>query len=96
MYLRCCTDEPVREALPWIVAAFLLHLAVVVITIAVNVPLNNAIKAAGHPDRATDVRTLRQRFNETPWAAWNLVRAVAATAAFGCLAWALVEYGPRT
>ena len=26
----------------------------------------------------------------TPWVAWNIVRTLALTAAFGCLAWALV------
>ena len=29
----------------------------------------------------------------TPWVAWNIVRTVATTAAFGCLAWALVLRG---
>jgi uncharacterized membrane protein len=27
------------------------------------------------------------------WAAWNLVRTLTCTAAFGCLAWALIVYG---
>ena len=39
-----------RSVLPWIAVAAVLYLAVVVITIAVNVPLNDAIKAAGRPD----------------------------------------------
>ncbi len=29
----------------------------------------------------------------TPWVAWNIVRTLALTAAFGCLAWALVLRG---
>jgi uncharacterized membrane protein len=77
----------------WIIVAFALYLAVVVITIAVNVPLNDAIKAAGNPDRIADVAAVRERFDEARWAGWNLVRAVACTAAFGCLMWALVEFG---
>jgi uncharacterized membrane protein len=36
-------------ALPWIAAAFGLYLVAVVITVAVNVPMNDAIKAAGDP-----------------------------------------------
>jgi uncharacterized membrane protein len=84
-----------RTVLPWIATAFVLYLATVVITLAVNVPLNDAIKAAGHPDRVTDLSAVRERFNESRWAAWNLVRTVMSTAAFGCLAWALVEYGRR-
>jgi hypothetical protein len=29
----------------------------------------------------------------TPWVAWNIVRTLALTAAFACLAWALVSRG---
>jgi uncharacterized membrane protein len=78
--------------LPWVVAAFALYLAVVLITMSVNVPVNDALKAAGEPDRI-DVATARERFDEARWASSNVVRAVASTAAFGCLCWALVEYG---
>ena len=85
-----------RDALPWIVAALVLYLAAFVITVAVNVPLNDAIKAAGDPDRISDLAGVRERFHETRWAAWNLVRVVTSTAAFGCLAWALVVYGRST
>ena len=80
-------------ALPWIVVAFVLYLAVVIVTIAVNVPLNNEIKAAGDPDRIADVGAVRKRFDEARWARWNVLRAVATTAALGCLAWALVQHG---
>jgi uncharacterized membrane protein len=66
---------------------------VVVITMAVNVPLNDAIKAAGDPDRIGDLAAVRERFDETRWAAWNLVRVATSVAAFGCLAWALVVHG---
>jgi len=82
-----------RTVLPWTSAAFALYLAAVVITLAVNVPLNDALKAAGDPDRIGDLGSVRERFNETRWAAWNLIRAVTSTAAFGCLIWALVTYG---
>ena len=36
-------------AFPWIAAAFGLYLVAVIVTIAVNVPMNDAIKAAGDP-----------------------------------------------
>jgi uncharacterized membrane protein len=39
-----------RSVLTWIVAALTLYAAVVVITLAVNVPLNNGIKGAGDLD----------------------------------------------
>jgi uncharacterized membrane protein len=82
-----------RRVLPWIASAFVLYLAAVVITLAVNVPLNDRLKAAGDPDRITDLTAVRKRFNEARWAAWNAVRTLTSTAAFGCLAWALVVYG---
>jgi uncharacterized membrane protein len=83
-------DQP---ALPWILAAFVLYLAVFVITVRIHVPLNDGIKAAGDPDRIGDLAAVRARFNEARWVTWNLVRTLLCTAAFGCLAWALVEYG---
>jgi uncharacterized membrane protein len=82
--------------LPWIVAALGLYLAAVVVTITVNVPLNDAIKAAGNPDHTRNLAAVRDRFHETRWAAWNLVRVVTSTSAFGFLAWALVLYGRTT
>lgn len=85
-----------RAALPWIAVALGLYLVAVVVTVAVNVPLNDAIKAAGSPDHVRDLAGVRERFHETRWAAWNLVRVVTSTGAFGCLAWALVLYGRST
>jgi uncharacterized membrane protein len=76
--------------LPWTVAAFLLYLAVVLITFRVHLPRNDAIKATEDPDSAA----LRRRFDEATWMRWNTVRALASTAALGCLAWALAEYTP--
>jgi uncharacterized membrane protein len=82
--------------LPWTVAALVLYLAAFVVTIGVHVPLNDAIKAAGNPDRIADLVAVRERFNEARWVGWNVVRAVATTAAFACLAWALVLDGRIT
>jgi uncharacterized membrane protein len=85
-----------RSVLPWIVVALVLYLAVIVITVVVNVPLNDGIKAAGEPDSIVDLAQVREQFNEARWVRWNLVRVVATTAAFGCLAWALVLLGRAT
>ena len=82
-------------AMRWIIAALVLYLVAVVITMAVNVPLNDAIKAAGDPARV-DVALVRQRFGESRWAAWNLVRVATSGPAFGLLAWALVLCGRAT
>ncbi len=67
--------------------------AAFVVTLGVNVPLNDGIKAAGDPDRIADLAAVRERFNEARWVRWNIARAVASTAALGCLTWALVQYG---
>jgi uncharacterized membrane protein len=82
-----------QDALPWIAAALVLYAIAVVITIAVNVPLNDAIKAAGDPDRIRDLHAVRAAFDEHRWAAFNLVRTFASGGAFALLAWALVVYG---
>jgi uncharacterized membrane protein len=85
-----------RDGLPWIAAALVLYLVAFAITIAINVPLNNGIQAAGDPDRIADLAAVRARFNAARWTSWNLVRAVASTIAFGLLAWALVLHGRST
>ena len=56
-----------RSVLPWIVVATALYLATVVITLVVNVPLNDGIKAAGSPDLIADLAAVRSAFNETKW-----------------------------
>jgi uncharacterized membrane protein len=85
-------DEGSRSALPWIAAGFVLYAAALAITGRVNVPLNNALAAAGDTEKITDVGSVRRQF-EARWVRWNVVRAVTSTAAFGCLAWALVRHG---
>ena len=72
--------------------AIVLQLFMAGLTLRVNVPLNDGIKAAGDPSKI-DVAAVRQRFNEATWIRSNIVRAVAATTAFGFLGWALVLYG---
>jgi uncharacterized membrane protein len=89
LYLR----DDGGSVVPWVAAAGALYLVVFVITIAVNVPLNDDIKAAGDPDQIADLAAVRAAFHETRWVAWNVVRAVANTAAFLCLTWALVLHG---
>lgn len=85
--------NPGGRTLPWVLAALILYAVVFVITVRVNVPLNDALKAAGHPDTIADPAAVRAQFDEARWMAWNLVRTLATTAAFGCLCWALVARG---
>lgn len=87
--------EDGRPVLPWLIAAFVLYLIGFIITVAVNVPLNDAIKAAGDP-ATIDVAAVRAAFDEAKWIGWNLVRTVTSTASFGALVWSLVLYGRNT
>lgn len=77
-----------RAGFGWVAAGAVLYLATIGITAAVNIPLNDALDAAGHPDRATDLAAVREHF-ETTWVRWNLVRALTSTAGFACLVLAL-------
>jgi uncharacterized membrane protein len=92
LYLR---DDD-HSVLPWVVAAFGLYLAAVVITMAIHEPLNEKIRDAGDPDSITNPEAVRDALNETRWVAWHIVRTIATIAAFVCLAWALVLHGRAT
>jgi uncharacterized membrane protein len=77
----------------WIVAGLAFYTVMVVVTFAFHFPLNDELKKAGDPARIENLAAVRDDF-VTPWVAWNIVRTLASTAAFGCLAWALVLRGP--
>jgi hypothetical protein len=67
-----------HSVLPWAPVAFVLYLAAVIITLAVNVPLNDAIKAAGNPDGVDDLDTARCPDLENPvvvGTAWTAMSA---------------------
>ncbi len=85
-----------HSVLPWVAVAFGLYLAAFIVTMAVHEPLNHVVRTAGDPDRIADLAAARDAFQETRWVAWHIVRTVATTAAFGCLAWALVLHGRVT
>lgn len=81
-----------RPAFGWVSAALALYVVVVAITLAVNVPLNDAVTKAGNPAQI-DVAKVRESFHEARWVGWNLVRLATSLAAFASLAWALVLDG---
>jgi uncharacterized membrane protein len=76
------TRLPDGEGIGWTAAALVLYVATLVITGAVNVPLNNRIDSTEPPEAA------RSLFEER-WVRWNLVRTVLCTASFVALALAL-------
>ncbi|GAT68582.1 membrane protein [Planomonospora sphaerica] len=77
-----------RPELPWIAAAFVAYGAALVVTFRMNIPLNDALDAAGEPGRIPDLAAVRGRF-EAAWVRWNVVRALVCTAALALLSWAL-------
>ena len=76
----------------WILAGLALYTVAVVVTGAIHIPLKEDIKNAGDPARIENLAAVRDDF-ATPWVAWNIVRTLATTAAFGALTWALVLRG---
>ncbi|MEV6831076.1 anthrone oxygenase family protein [Amycolatopsis sp. NPDC051102] len=64
---------------PWVIAGFVLLVAMVVLTGVVHIPLNDALDGGGD-----DYAAVRARF-EAVWVRWNVVRALVSTAGFGCL-----------
>ncbi|MET7997481.1 anthrone oxygenase family protein [Amycolatopsis sp. NPDC005232] len=68
-----------RGALPWLIAGFVLLLAMIVITAVKNIPMNNALDSG-----TASLAELRGQF-ETSWVRWNLLRAFASAAGFACL-----------
>ena len=81
-----------HESARWIGAGLALYAVAVLVTLAVHVPLNEELKNAGDPAHIQDLAAVRDDFTN-PWVAWNVVRALASVAAFGCLVWALVPHG---
>lgn len=63
----------------WVWAGATAYALAFLVTVAGNVPLNDALARPGDP------AALRERF-EDPWLAWNAVRAALSTVATACLA----------
>jgi len=79
-----------QTARPWVVAGLTLAVSTVVITGVGNIPLNNALDAAGLVDRIVDLTTVRADFEST-WVRWNLARALTSTTSLACLTWAALS-----
>jgi uncharacterized membrane protein len=75
------------QARPWTIAATVLAVATVAITIGGNVPLNDALAAAGPVDTIKDLAGVRADF-ESLWVKLNVARTLTSAGALGTLAWA--------
>lgn len=62
-----------HSARGWIVAAAVLYAAAFLVTLTLNVPLNEQLAAAGPADQIRDLGAVRAAF-EGPWIRWNLLR----------------------
>jgi len=68
-----------------VLAGALLYLAQLAVTARINIPLNNALDAAGSADPAA----ARTAF-EARWVRWNHARTWLCTASLGSYCWALI------
>ncbi len=68
----------------WIAAALVLNTAIVAVTLAINVPLNDALKARGAVT-GPGAAAARREFRESRWVAWNWFRTFANLGALVCL-----------
>lgn len=81
-----------RTTLLWLGIALALNVIAFGVTVALNVPLNEALDAAGDPAAITDTAAVRASY-EAAWVRWNILRAVLHTAAFAVLCGALFVAG---
>jgi uncharacterized membrane protein len=68
----------------WTVAAIVLYVLVLAVTVGINIPLNDELDRAGDPNTITNLGDVRDRF-EGPWVAANIVRTLLSTAALAAL-----------
>ncbi|MGS2808213.1 anthrone oxygenase family protein [Nocardia sp. MW-W600-9] len=83
-----------RTTLIWLGVALALNVIAFAVTSGLNVPLNDALAAAGDPSAIADTAAVRADFEAT-WVRWNIVRAVLHTAAFLVLCGALFAAGAQ-
>ena len=80
------------EVLRWILVGLGLSVLGFLVTMVLNVPLNDDLAAAGDPARIADLAAVRHDFLG-PWVIGNVVRTLAITGSFVALVWALVLGG---
>ncbi|CAM5294555.1 DUF1772 domain-containing protein [Streptomyces viridifaciens] len=81
-----------RRAALWAGAATLLYVVALMVTMGVNIPLNNELAAAGDPARIHDLAAMRAKFEGT-WVATNMLRTALCTAGLLALTRSLVLHG---
>ncbi|KRF16953.1 anthrone oxygenase family protein [Nocardioides sp. Soil796] len=74
----------------WMIGALVLYVVAFGITMAGNIPLNDALMAAGLSDDASKLRAAREAF-EDPWNRLHLIRTIGVVASFACCIGAAVR-----
>ncbi|MER6977677.1 DUF1772 domain-containing protein [Streptomyces carpinensis] len=80
-----------RTVALWAGAAAALYAVALLVTVSVNIPLNNELAAIGDPAKAGDLSVV-DKFKEV-WETTNIMRTLLCTAALGCLAHCLKLHG---
>ena len=68
----------------------MLAVGTIAITAGGNIPLNDALDAAGDVDRIRDLAAVRSDF-ESAWVRWNIARCLTSAGALGCLVMAALR-----
>ncbi|MEC4019684.1 anthrone oxygenase family protein [Streptomyces sp. H27-D2] len=89
-YLQQCLGR--RSAARWTWGALALYTTSVILTVGVNMPINNELARAGSPETIADLGAFRGKFKGV-WTASNVARTLACTAALAALGRALTLHG---
>ncbi|GAB7183797.1 hypothetical protein ATKI12_3628 [Kitasatospora sp. Ki12] len=81
-----------RQVALWAAAATVLYVVALLVTMGVNIPLNNQLAAAGDPGQITDFAAVRAKFADT-WVPVNMLRTALCTGGLLALTRALVLHG---
>jgi uncharacterized membrane protein len=75
----------------WVAAGAIFYAAAFLVTMLLNVPLNEQLAAAGQPDQISDLAAIRDAF-EGPWVDWNLLRTLLTLGSLTALSIALLRH----
>ena len=75
-----------------LVVALALYAATLLVTVTLNIPLNDRLAQAGPPAALADPAAVWAEFSG-PWIRWNTLRTLTSVGAFVAAAWALLESG---
>ncbi|MFE6056747.1 DUF1772 domain-containing protein [Kitasatospora sp. NPDC056446] len=81
-----------RQAALWTAAATALYVVALVVTMGVNIPLNNQLAAAGDPSQIHDFAAVRAQFADT-WVPVNMLRTALCAGGLAALTRSLVLHG---